>query len=169
MKRALILLVLCSFALTCVVGRNDAQAFEIGSIGAKWVFRSRVELVEEQNSSIPTSAQDRVNVSNRIDEVTVTVLHRRGIGCALLRLHLNQKGRRKWPAVRLRFKNFKGLEGLKVMNGGKTISLHDEDGSPPGQHLDLKRKGKGVDVEVPADFLQREDRLLQVEWVDFYR
>lgn len=166
MRRSLILMLMCTIALTCVVFPDGAWATK------NLVFRRWVLEMEAQNKIVPERKQDSVTVSNWKDDAIVTVRHRRGIGSVLLRLHRNPKLQRRWPPIRLRFKNFKGLEGLKVMNGERTISLHPEDSSLRGQHLDVQRKGKGFEVEVPAEFLTLKlpgSEMLQVEWVDFYR
>lgn len=159
MQRTLIILLIG----ICLSSPCDASASH------NWLIRRWFVVLEEQRDSNPKHVQDRVSVSNKKGIAILTVRHRRGIGSARLRFNRNPKFQRDWPSIRLRFKNFKGLEGLKVKNGERTISLHDEDSSPRGQHLNAKHKGKGFEVEIPQDFLQTGDSRLQVEWVDFYR
>lgn len=126
---------------------------------------ARVLERKEQSDVTPQRDHDEVSLAYSRTAFRITVQHKRGIGFFRFAL----KPGDEWPITSLHFKNFKGLEGLSVTNGSRTICLHDEDGLPAGRHLEVKRKGEGFDVEVPSGFLQNDDKVIQVEWVDFYR
>jgi hypothetical protein len=113
----------------------------------------------------PPRKQDEVTLSARPQELIVSIKLRRGIGQTKIRLQ-----GKNWPTVaQLRFKKFAGLEGLTATNGERMIALHASHNEPGEKQLAVVRNSDGFEVTFPRGFLRDQDRILSLQWVDFYR
>jgi hypothetical protein len=110
----------------------------------------------------------RINVKKR--ELTVLVKHNGGIGKTKIELETGD-----WPDnLKLVFQNFGALEGCKV-----STSTRQFDASVPhsvkeriiqlGEGFSARRRNKKICIDAPPNFIRKNEKFLQLEWVDFYR
>lgn len=112
---------------------------------------------------------DSVSAKNEKNHFEIRVTHSFGIGKADFCL---DKGH--WsPGLRLKFCNFKRLEGFKIWTESKKF-----EGSVPevfknsavdfGPGLSATRRNNAICITA-ANFLDPKDRTIHIEWIDYYR
>lgn len=108
--------------------------------------------------------------SVKSDTLEIGVEHLCGIGKTEFVLEQGQ-----WPPkLRLVFKHFKALEGFKIWTASSKFegAIAVSDKKPVmvfDQGLTAKKKGDFIYINGPRHFINKNDKSIHVEWVDFYR
>jgi hypothetical protein len=104
------------------------------------------------------------------DTLEIGVEHLGGIGKTEFVLEHGQ-----WPPkLRLVFRHFKALEGLKIWTDSKKFecAIAVSNKRPVitlDQGFTAKKKGDFIYIYAPSRFIKKNDKSIHAEWVDFYR
>jgi hypothetical protein len=134
-----------------------------------------VLLLTLSRAAVADAVQDRVEITEAIDQWVVVINHVRGIGGAELKVPQSE-----WPAaVVVRLHGFPELESFTATS--KTAKLECALVRPEGQHpfqtcqLDddrvdaLRREPNYFEVELPRAIFPSDGHGIEIRWVDQWR
>ena len=113
---------------------------------------------------------DTVSLRIKKTELAINIQHIGGIGKTKIELEAGD-----WPdGLTIVFKNFGGLEGCKISTATRQFDAsiphaNKERVIQLGEGFTATRRGKSTYLNAPPNFVRKNEKFLQLAWVDFYR
>lgn len=113
---------------------------------------------------------DTVSLLVKKTELAINIQHIGGIGKTNIELEAGD-----WPdGLKIAFKGFGGLEGCTVSTATRQFDAslphsNKERVVQLGEGFSAKRRGKNIYITAPPNFVRKNEKFLQLAWVDFYR